>query len=153
VLNAFQRVRQHMPEATLDLVGEHPPVNQPGVKGHGFLARQDLAAQAQLDALFARATAFVLPSLFDPSPIAYLEAASSGLPVVATTCGGAGELLGDASICVDPHDREGLVQAMLRVARPQVAQAMGQQAALRAGDASWKSVAKRITDRLMGMTG
>ena len=97
VVAAFAEVRKCFTEATLDIVGQHPPLNEPGVTGHGFLPRESAAAQEHLDRLLVHATAFVLPSLFDPFGIAYLEAASAGLPVIATTCGGAAELLQDGA--------------------------------------------------------
>ncbi len=148
VLTAFAEVKKLHPHATLDVVGRHPKLDQPGVVGHGFLAREDAAAQARLDALFASATAFVLPSRFDPSPIAYLEAASAGLPVIATTEGGAGELLGAAAITVHPDDPAGLVAAMRRLADPETAQSMGAQASHNARHASWSDVARRILGAL-----
>ncbi len=149
VVEAFVRVRERFPNATLDLVGEHPEINLPGVTDHGFLPRESKSAQDLLDRLFARATAFVLPSLFDPSPIAYLEAASAGLPVIATTCGGAGELLQDAAISVDPYDHDALFAAMLLLADRDVAQTMGTRAAARAAESTWQSVARRIADNLL----
>ena len=76
------------PGRPFTLVGNHPAIEQAGVYGHGFLARNDAAAQRTLDRLYATSTCFVLPSKFDPSPISYLEAASSGLPVIATFPGG-----------------------------------------------------------------
>ncbi len=144
VLSAFREVRGRHPDATLDLVGAHPPVDEPGVRGHGELLREDRAAQQLLDDLFAAATAFVLPSRFDPSPIAYLEAASAGLPVIATTEGGAGELLGEAAITVHPDAHADLVRAMERLTDPATARAMGEHAAVRAADSSWRHVASRL---------
>ena len=148
VLKAFAAVRDLIPGATLDVVGHHPQINQPGVRGHGFLPRDDMAAQALLDTLFASATAFVLPSRFDPSPIAYLEAASAGLPVIATTEGGAGELLGAAAITVHPDDSAALVAALLHLSDPAVAQEMGAQAEQNARVASWSHVARRVLGAL-----
>ncbi|HTZ43822.1 MAG TPA: glycosyltransferase family 4 protein [Jatrophihabitans sp.] len=144
VLRAFTALRRTHPTATLDLVGEHPPVDVAGVTDHGLLRRDDPAAQALLDGLFARATAFVLPSRFDPSPIAYLEAASAGLPVIATTEGGAGELLGDGAITVHPDDDSAILAAMLRLCDPAVAAALGTEAARRAAESTWLNVAARI---------
>jgi glycosyltransferase involved in cell wall biosynthesis len=149
VVEAFVRVRERFPSATLDLVGEHPEINLPGVTDHGYLPRESKPAQDLLDRLFASATAFVLPSLFDPSPIAYLEAASAGLPVIATTCGGAGELLQDAAISVDPYDHDALFAAMLLLADRDVAQTMGARAAARAAESTWQSVARSIADSLL----
>lgn len=148
VLRAFEEVRRRHPDARLDVVGEHPPLSSPGVIGHGLLRREDAAAQRTLDGLYAAATAFVLPSRFDPSPIAYLEAASAGLPVVATTEGGAGELLGDAAITVRPDDAEALLAAMLQLADPQVAKKMGAEALHRSASSSWEGVTRRILQAL-----
>lgn len=144
VLRAFQRLRECRPDATIHLVGEHPHVDEPGVVDHGLLRKSDAAEQQLLDRLFASATAFVLPSLFDPSPIAYLEAASAGLPVIATSEGGAGELLGDAAIVVDPKDDEALFSAMVRLADPVTARRMGQKAVAAASNSTWERVAGRI---------
>jgi glycosyltransferase involved in cell wall biosynthesis len=148
VLRAFDRLRALYPEATLDLVGEHPPVDREGVSGHGFLPREDRAAQELLDSLYARATVFVLPSRFDPSPVAYLEAASAGLPVIATTEGGAGELLGTAAITVHPDDEDGLVAAMRRLSDPETASRLGEEASHRAATSTWTAVAGRIMESL-----
>jgi glycosyltransferase involved in cell wall biosynthesis len=148
VLHAFGEVRRRFPDATLDVVGRHPPLDQPGVTGHGFLAREDASAQTMLDTLYARATAFVLPSRFDPSPIAYLEAASSGLAVIATTEGGAPGLLGSAAITVHPDDRRGLVDAMCRLADPATGRSMGLQALRQSEQFGWVDVARRIIQAL-----
>ncbi|MGY3604064.1 MULTISPECIES: glycosyltransferase family 4 protein [unclassified Bradyrhizobium] len=150
VLASFAEVRKQIPGATLDMVGQHPSIDEPGVTGHGFLPRENADAQALLDKLFARSTAFVLPSLFDPSPIAYLEAASAGLPVIATTCGGAGELLAGGAIAVDPYDREALTRAMLRLGDPAVARSMGANALAQSKQATWQVVSRRITEGLFG---
>ena len=148
VLRAFTDVRRDIPEATLDVVGEHPPLRLPGVTGHGFLPREDPRSQARLDELYATATAFVLPSQFEPAGIVYLEAASAGLPVIATTEGGAGELLGPAAITIDPNDQSALVGAMRRLTDPAFACAMGAEAAQRAAGSTWSHVAARILDAL-----
>ena len=60
--------------------------------------------------------------------VAYLEAASAGLPVIATTEGGAGELLGDAAISVHPDDEDNLVAAMRRLCEPDTAELLGHRA-------------------------
>lgn len=150
VLKAFASLRAARPAATLDVVGQHPALMQAGVTAHGYLPREDGRAQALLDRLYARATAFVLPSLFDPSPIACLEAASAGLPVIATRCGGSAELLGDGAIAVDPHDDAQIAQAMDRLADGTTAQAMGTQASRHAAGCNWTDVARRIVASVTG---
>lgn len=148
VVSAFREVRRCAPLATLDLVGNHPEVIAPGVRGHGFLTRDDASAQKKLDRLYAEATCFVLPSQFDPAGIAYLEAASAGLPVIATSRGGAGELIADGAIAVDPGDERGLVEAMLALTNPLAARSKGATAARSVASSSWTDVGARIIGAL-----
>ena len=148
VLRAFARLRADHRRATLDVVGDHPRLDQPGVTGHGFLPRENRDAQQKLDALYARATAFVLPSRFDAAGMAYLEAASAGLPVIATTEGGAPEMLGNAAITVHPDDEDSLTDAMERLAEPTTAQRLGLEASRRVADSTWPAVARRIVASL-----
>lgn len=144
VLEAFSKVRELYPRSTLHVVGEHPQIDDPGVTGYGLIHRNDIEGQLRLDRLYATATAFVLPSRFDPSPISYLEAASAGLPVIATSVGGAGELLGSGAITVDPLDTRQIEMAMLRLCQPHEAMALGTAAKAAASTSSWSDVAGRI---------
>ena len=62
VLRAFARLRAELPDARLDVVGGHPPIDAPGVTAHGVL-RLDVPEQhATLERLFGEATCFVMPS-------------------------------------------------------------------------------------------
>ncbi|MEU8263462.1 glycosyltransferase family 4 protein [Micromonospora sp. NPDC048999] len=148
VLAAFAAVRREFPTATLDVVGDHPRIDQHGVTTHGFLARDDAAAQSRLDRLYAEATCFVLPSRYDAAGIAYLEAASAGLAVIATTRGGAPEMVGDGAVTVDPFDSSALPVAMRALADPATARARGAEALRRAELCSWEAVAGRVLGAL-----
>lgn len=148
VVEAFARVRELFPAAKLDLVGGHPPIDLQGVTGHGVLSLGSAPAQNLLHHLFGQATAFVMPSLFEPAGVAYLEAASAGLPVIGTVCGGASELLGDAAINVDPYDLDALIQAMIQVCHMDTARTMGSRAFIRAADSTWPAVSGRIAESL-----
>ncbi|MGY3567072.1 glycosyltransferase family 4 protein [Sinomonas sp. RB5] len=144
VVAAFRQVREHIPHALLHLVGRVPEIEEPGIVRHGFLPREDGRAQAILDDLYARATCFVLPSRFDPAGIAYLEAGSAGLPVIATTAGGPQDLIGKAGQLVDPHDVGSITQAMKDLAVAERARAAGAEAARVALRYSWTRVAGRV---------
>jgi glycosyltransferase involved in cell wall biosynthesis len=150
VVTAFRHVRERYPDATLDVVGGHPRLDLPGVQGHGLLRRDVAAEQASLDRLYERATMFVLPSRFDPSPIAYLEAASAALPVVATTEGGAAELLDGTAVVVHPADQVALAHAIEHLCAPGVARVTGLRSAAIASRSTWDRVAARILARLAG---
>jgi glycosyltransferase involved in cell wall biosynthesis len=148
VVSAFRQLRRQFPEAELHLVGRHPAIDVPGVNCHGHLRKDDPGDQQRLDELYASATMFVLPSLFEPAGIAYLEAASAGLPVIATTEGGAKDLLPGTAICVPPNDPSALLEAMLRCCDPHTAASIGALGAEFAAGCTWRDVAGGIAAAL-----
>ena len=151
VLRAFARLRDELPAAQLDLVGGHPPVEAPGVTGHGVL-RMDVPEQhAELERLLAEATCFVMPSFSEASAIAYVEAAAAGLPSIGTTSGGSDYLIGDGGVVVDPHDDDALLDAMRRLADPGTAERTGAAAKVRSELFTWPAVAQRLVDALAGV--
>jgi glycosyltransferase involved in cell wall biosynthesis len=150
VLRAFARLREQLPAARLDLVGGHPPLSETSVTGHGIL-RLDVSEQHErLVRLYAEATCFVMPSHSEASAIAYVEAASAGLPGIGTSAGGSGYLIGDGGLIVAPGDDEALFAAMLRLADPETAEGMGAAAKERSRLFSWEAVASRLLSALEG---
>jgi Glycosyl transferases group 1 len=144
VLAAFARLRAEVPDARLDVVGAHPPLRADGVVGHGLLRLDDASDRARLAELFAGATCFVMPSLHEPSALAYVEAAASGLPSIATSKGGSAELVGDGGIIVDPLDDDGLLEAMRDLCDPATAARLGGLAQRRAPLFTSRLMAGRI---------
>jgi glycosyltransferase involved in cell wall biosynthesis len=144
VLRAFTRLRKVVPEAGLDVVGGHPPLDVAGVTGHGIL-RPDIAAERRrLDALFGAATCFVMPSFHEPAGIVYVEAGAAGIASIGTARGGAAELIDGAGRVVDPHDEDALLAAMLELSEPAVAERLGAAAWERSALFTWHAVAERI---------
>jgi len=150
VLRAFAEVRRHVPDARLDLVGDHPRVDVPGVDCHGWLSMADEGERRRLEELFESATCFVMPSLYEPSAIAYVEAAAAGLPIVGTTVGGSADLIGDGGILIDPSSDQELTEAMLALAEPRRAQEVGAAALAHSAWFTWPLVARRILAALEG---
>ena len=118
LLAAFDRLREHRPDAYLLVAGEGPL--------DGDL--QSLAAQLNLQdnvrflgfrddvpLLMEAADGFVLSSEYEGSPMVLAEAGASGLPIVTTSVSGAAALVGDYGRCVPPGDHEALAAAMLDV--------------------------------------
>lgn len=144
VVRAFAQVRQRVPSATLDVVGNHPPLDVEGVTGHGPLTRTERADREKLDRLSARSTCFVMPSVIEPFGIVYLEAAAHGIPSIATSIGGTADSVGEGGVLVDPADDEELGRAMDRMAVPTEAAALGAVAFRRAASFTWDAVADRL---------
>jgi glycosyltransferase involved in cell wall biosynthesis len=148
VVRAFSRIRAVHPEATLDLVGDHPAIDVAGVTAHGRQNIHEPEGHAVIEALYRRATCFVLPSRIEPFGIVYLEAACAGLPSIGTTNGGTTDSIGDAGVVVDPSDETALAAAMERMTRPEETRRLGSVARARSGLFSWRQTAERIVRAL-----
>ncbi len=143
-MRAFARLRSEIPEARLDVVGNHPPLHAPGVTGHGPLRLNVPAERARAEVLFQRATCFVMPSHFEASAIVYAEAAAAGLPSIGTSVGGSRELIGDGGRLVDPADDDDLLDAMRALAEPGTAERLGALSLERSALFTWRAVAERL---------
>lgn len=72
-------------------------------------------AEANLPALYAAATAFVFPSLYEGFGLPPLEAMASGTPVVCSEAPALPEVVGDAALTFPPQDVKALREALQRV--------------------------------------
>ncbi len=151
LLRAFARVRELHPDATLDLVGRHPTISQPGVTGHGRLSPQSEHDRGVILGLLRRCTCFVMPSLIEPFGITYVEAGSAGMPSIGSAVGGAPEVIGEhGGMVVDPGDEDALIAAMLELCDPVRAMQMGSAARERSDLYTWPKVAERLL-RALGL--
>lgn len=64
----------------------------------------DYVPEAELLHLFANASVFALPSLYEGFGIPVLNAFAAGVPVVASKVSSLPEIVGDAGVLVDPYD-------------------------------------------------
>lgn len=114
---AYRAYRQQVEEPwTLTCCGQGPEgLRLKGVEGvidRGFVQPEDL------DAVFLKSGTFVIPSRFDPWPLALVEAAASGLPILTTdACGSAVENVRDAfnGAILPVGDSEALAAAMVEL--------------------------------------
>ncbi|MBS3984044.1 MAG: glycosyltransferase [Selenomonadales bacterium] len=75
-----------------------------------------LGVRRDVPALMNVADAYVMSSVYEGLPMALLEAAASGLPIVATNVSGNSEAVPrDGGYLVPPGDAEALAEAMVRV--------------------------------------
>lgn len=98
----------------------------------------------ELSGLYARASAFVLPSIQEGLAMVIGEAMASSLPVICTTMTGGLELIEDGKqgFVVNPRDPEVLADKILHLYKnPDIAKEMGMQARTTAKQKSWENYA------------
>jgi glycosyltransferase involved in cell wall biosynthesis len=144
VLRAFARLRAQRPDARLDVVGDHPRLDLPGVHGHGQLSMADPTQCRQLEELFAAATFLVVPTLEEAAGIVFAEAQAAGIASIATSVGGSATIVADAGFIVDPHDDDAIAEAMSKLAEPALAARLGSLARERAPLFTWRAVTERL---------
>jgi len=69
----------------------------------------------ELVGLLGGARAFLYPSLLEGFGFPPLEAMACGTPVITSDRGSLAEVVGDAALRIDPHDVDGLADALRRV--------------------------------------
>jgi glycosyltransferase involved in cell wall biosynthesis len=120
MLHAFAQVSQRDSNAVLLLVG-HGSLQQETESLAQSLGLGDrirfLGVRSDVPEVMAAADGYVMSSAWEGMPIALLEAAAAGLPIVATRVGGNHEVVrdGESGFLVPPRDSEALGQAMLRL--------------------------------------
>jgi glycosyltransferase involved in cell wall biosynthesis len=87
LLEAFRLVRETNPCAELVMVGPNPEAigalpNESRVTFHGYLE------WAELELLFNESYAYVMPSLYEPYGLVYLEAMQCSAPIICAASGG-----------------------------------------------------------------
>ncbi len=109
----------------------------PSVRELGFVADADLPA------LFAAATAFVFPSLYEGFGLPPLEAMACGAPVVASRASSIPEVVGQAGILVPPGDAQALAQALEALGRlPELGAELREKGFRQAALFSWQRAAQ-----------
>jgi glycosyltransferase involved in cell wall biosynthesis len=76
--------------------------------------RLGYVTDAQRADLLAGAAVLAYPSLYEGLGLPPLEAMAAGVPVVTTRAGALPEAVGDAALCVEPTDVDGLADALVR---------------------------------------
>ena len=103
---------------------------------------------AELEAAFAAADVFVLPSVHEPFGIAALEAMARGIPLIASNVGGLPDFVkdGENGLLFDPSDPANLVRAFDRLVAlpPERIEAMVSAARATADQFTWRSVIDRL---------
>jgi glycosyltransferase involved in cell wall biosynthesis len=145
LLRAFERVGPAEP-ARLVLAGPRGWLDEPIVTQAARLGERvrllGRVPAGDLGALYAAATAFVFPSLYEGFGLPPLEAMAAGTPVVAARTSSLPEVLGGAALYVAPDDEEGLGEALREVLGDAALRARLRDRGLaRAAEFSWERTA------------
>jgi glycosyltransferase involved in cell wall biosynthesis len=121
LVSALPAVREAVPEAQLVLPGAATPYQdelraEADRRGVGAaVVFPGYVDDADLEGLYAAASAFVFPSLNEGFGLPVLEAMGRGLPVVTSSVSSLPEVAGDAALLVDPGSVEAIADATTRV--------------------------------------
>lgn len=155
LLDAFAALHAERPDAELWVVSEHRPASAPpGVEFLGRIRRDTPAGEAQIQRLYRDATAFVLPSVYEPFGITILEAMSWYLPCLGSSRCAIPEMIeeGTTGVLVEPEDPDSLLDGLRRlVGDPEQAGRMGEAGQQRFRERfTWDAVATRMVETLAG---
>jgi glycosyltransferase involved in cell wall biosynthesis len=154
LIAAFALVRRRLgaaaPAPQLVLVGTRAWLHSSifrAVETHGLrddVVFTDYVPIADLPALYAGATCFVFPSLYEGFGLPVLEAMAAGTPVIAARAGSIPEVAGDAALLVDARVPEELAAAIETVVMDaRLRERLIAQGRARAATFDWASVARR----------
>ena len=156
LLDAFARVRHHIPNARLIVAGafskedKEPYVIQArreGIHGVHFVG---YVPEAEKPRYFRSCDVFCAPSLgYESFGIVLLEAMATGRPIVASNIPGYRSVLtnGCEGLLIEPADPLALAEALIRLLRdPELRQRMGERGRKTAASLAWPNVARRVFD-------
>lgn len=109
LVQAFSKVLEKHPDASLTIVGASPKINLPNCSVLGKIPLEEV------NKYYEQASIFCLPTLLEPFGIAFLEAMSHGLPVVATDTGSIPEFVinNKSGFLVPPRDINQLSERLI----------------------------------------
>lgn len=156
LLRAFAGFHKHHSDFRLVVCGLHGFFTGPlhelrdslGLAGvvefPGWIPREQLLDR------YARAWAFVFPSLFEGFGIPLLEALAAGIPTACSHIEPLAANAGDAALLFDPRDPQAMAEALERIATdPDLRARLAERGPRRAAEFSWKTTAARTLDALV----
>jgi glycosyltransferase involved in cell wall biosynthesis len=160
LLEAYGRLVARHPQAPpLVLVGRAVPESAPVLAQLlrppfvGRVQHRGYIPDAERPALYAGATALILPSFAEGFGLPVLEAMTVGVPVVASDRGSLPEVLGDAGLLVSPDDPEELAAALQRLCTDQrLAATLSARGARRSQIFDWTTSAAALRETYVALT-
>lgn len=152
LLEAFAKVRQEIPSATLTVIGPELSDRPLGVTCLSYISKHSLSGLNVLLDEYARASVFVMPSLYEPFGIVFAEAMAHKLPCIGTRICAMPEIIDDkvTGLLVPPKDSKSLAEAMLTLLKnPEMCAQYGESGYTKYLNLyTWSSVADRCVRKL-----
>ena len=117
LIDAFKIVRKAHPDARLKLIGPQLESLPDGVECLGFIAKNTDAGLSRLLDEYLNASIFVLPSLYEPFGISFIEAMAHRLPCIGTNICAMPEILsnGETGFLVPPESPKELASKIIEL--------------------------------------
>lgn len=123
LVEVFADIAKETPNVQLILVGDGPEksnikekITQLNLEKKVFLMGRQ--SRKTIRDIFDKSDCFVLPSVVETFGVSYIEAMASGLPVIATKCGGPEDFVNESNgLLIEVDNREELYQAMENMIR------------------------------------
>jgi glycosyltransferase involved in cell wall biosynthesis len=153
ILNAFQKVQEHIPHHLVITGGQSWGLNQPqaGVSGESAPRIHFVGTISQNDmpAIYSLAGFTLYPSLIEGFGMPILEAFNCGCPVLTSNITSMPELAGEAAYLVDPYDEQQISEGILKLALDdRYSQELAGKGFARAKLFSWEKTAGAILEKL-----
>lgn len=144
ILRAFRKVRKHVEDTKLVIVGCKPNISDSNVVIEGVLKREELLS------LYRSASIFVMPSFYEPFGLVFLEAMAHKLPCIGSTRDAMPEIIEDnqTGFLIPPDDHEALASKLIFLLHNKdVMENMGKKGWARVKETfNWREVVSRITE-------
>ncbi|WP_354622641.1 glycosyltransferase family 4 protein [Psychromonas sp. MME2] len=155
LVEAFKKVRETLPNATLTIVGCSPEID---VKNCTIVGRIPLD---QVNQYYQQASVFCLPTRLEPFGIVFIEAFNNKLPIIASNIGAIPDFVhsGENGYTVDPDDITALAECLtILLSNPKMCEEFGSAGyQLIKNRYTWEATGKRlrkeITQHLTNMKG
>ena len=152
LMRAFERVRREIPDAELTIIGPELTDVPSGVRSLGFLSKSDPTDVETLLDEYARASVFVMPSLYEPFGVVFAEAMAHRLPCVGTANCAIPEIVldGRTGYTVPVGDDAALAERLIGLLRdPLACRQMGDLGfAKYSSDHTWEAVTRRMCEAI-----
>jgi glycosyltransferase involved in cell wall biosynthesis len=142
LLEAFVKIRNRHPTATLTIVGSSPKIKGAGIEVMGCVQQKDVAKY------LSKASCFCMISHREPFGIVYIEAMHAGLPVIASDLGATPDFIinGKTGFMVNPDNIDDIAARIDELlSDPDKCRQMGQEAQkLARAEYTWEKTQQRM---------